>query len=170
MWPWMWPLTFFWKNFNIAPANLCNALRGPSWLCQYSSLHRSHFEMKTRLGTQKCHWPKQAATTAELGLSQVKWYLFKISPHIDGVKFGDEVLKLRVNFSVLQMIFISQYKFDCWHNLQFTNSPNNSDRLATEYIASNMALQIRKLSFILTYAVILDVVGNIQNDRTTINY
>ena len=25
------------KSFNIAPANLRNALRGPSWLCQYSS-------------------------------------------------------------------------------------------------------------------------------------
>ena len=25
------------KNFNIAPANFRNALRGPSWLCQYSS-------------------------------------------------------------------------------------------------------------------------------------
>ena len=25
------------KNFNIAPMNLRNALRGPSWLCQYSS-------------------------------------------------------------------------------------------------------------------------------------
>ena len=25
------------KNFNITPANLHNVLRGPSWLCQYSS-------------------------------------------------------------------------------------------------------------------------------------
>ena len=25
------------KHFNIAPGNLHNALRGPSWLCQYSS-------------------------------------------------------------------------------------------------------------------------------------
>ena len=25
------------KNFNIAPVNLHNDLRGPSWLCQYSS-------------------------------------------------------------------------------------------------------------------------------------
>ena len=40
-----------------------------------------------------------------------------------------------------------------------------------EYIASNMAtVQIRKLSFILSYVVMLDVVGNIQNDRMTINY
>ena len=40
-----------------------------------------------------------------------------------------------------------------------------------EYIASNMAtVQIRKLSFILSYGVIFDVVGNIQNDRMTVNY
>ena len=34
--------------------------------------------------------------------------------------------KLRVNFSVFHIIFISQYKFDWWNKLQFTNSPNNS--------------------------------------------
>ena len=40
-----------------------------------------------------------------------------------------------------------------------------------KYIASNMAtVQIRKLSFILSYVVIFDVVGNIQNDRKKINY
>ena len=31
-------------------------------------------------------------------------------------------------------------------------------------------VQIRKLSFILSYVVILNVVGNIQNDIMTINY
>ena len=43
--PKFWHVTFnvtfdlLLKNFNIAPANLQNALRGPSWLCQYSSLN-----------------------------------------------------------------------------------------------------------------------------------
>ena len=35
------------KNFNIAPANLHNALRGPSWLCQYSSFVYEHHIYRT---------------------------------------------------------------------------------------------------------------------------
>ena len=41
------------KNFNTAPVNLHNALRGPSWLCQYSSCFK--FQAIWKL-TQPKYW------------------------------------------------------------------------------------------------------------------
>ena len=80
----MWPLTFFWKTLTL-PRKLTKCPRGPSWLCQYSSL------WQWSVGLAGC-----AGVAACLGVHRVWSRLSDRGPWADGwPRRGIGLLSLR---------------------------------------------------------------------------
>ena len=92
------------KNFNIAPANLRNALRGPSWLCQCSSSSLLLYKKITLfVGSSPLVDDKKKKTIKDKTGRQ------KISIFIEGRVFPRQKLPLRLKGGFL---LVKNWRFD----------------------------------------------------------